>query len=119
MNKRKFWYIPAMIVGGIGLCFLLSLAMMYLWNWLMPEIFHLPSITYWQAIGLFILSRFLFGGWKVHEKSHMRKRRGDDFWHDRFEEKLNSMRPEEKDKFRETWKKHFDSNLNQNSPARS
>jgi hypothetical protein len=119
MYKRKLWHIPAMIVGGVAVGFLLSLAMMYLWNWLMPEIFHLPVITYWQAIGLFILSRFLFGGMKMHGHNNMKGKKGNDFWHDRFEEKLNSMRPEEKDKFRETWKKHFDSNLNQNSPAGS
>jgi len=27
-------------------------AVHYLWNWLMPEIFGLHAITYWQSIGL-------------------------------------------------------------------
>lgn len=34
----------------------------YLWNWLMPEIFGLITITYWQAIGLIILAKIIFGG---------------------------------------------------------
>lgn len=34
----------------------------YLWNWLMPDIFGLTTITYWQAIGLIILSKIIFGG---------------------------------------------------------
>ena len=34
----------------------------YLWNWLMPEIFGLITITYWQAVGLIILSKIIFGG---------------------------------------------------------
>lgn len=34
----------------------------YLWNWLMPDIFGLTTVTYWQAIGLIILSKIIFGG---------------------------------------------------------
>ncbi|HKJ86096.1 MAG TPA: hypothetical protein VKA06_08465 [Spirochaetia bacterium] len=33
---------------------------MALWNWLMPEIFGLTRITYWQAWGLFLLFSILF-----------------------------------------------------------
>lgn len=33
-----------------------------LWNWLMPGIFHLPAIGYWQGVGLLVLSWILFGG---------------------------------------------------------
>lgn len=35
---------------------------MWLWNWLMPVIFNLPTITVWQALGLDILFGLLFGG---------------------------------------------------------
>jgi hypothetical protein len=34
---------------------------MLLWNWLLPTLFGLPTITLWQAFGLLILSRMLFG----------------------------------------------------------
>ncbi len=34
----------------------------YLWNWLCPELFKLPSITLVQAIGLTALCRVLFAG---------------------------------------------------------
>ena len=37
-------------------------AVLYLWNWLMPAIFGLRAITYWQAVGLMGLSWILFGG---------------------------------------------------------
>jgi len=33
---------------------------MLLWNWLMPLIFHLPKINFWQALGLNLLFGFLF-----------------------------------------------------------
>lgn len=36
----------------IGLHFLLAWAFEDLWNWLMPLIFHLPTLTYWEAFGL-------------------------------------------------------------------
>lgn len=37
-----------------------ALPTMWLWNWLMPEIFNLIEITFWQALGLVILSSILF-----------------------------------------------------------
>ena len=43
------------IVAIVGLAILFGYVIMWLWNWLMPEIFDLPVITYWQAVGLFIL----------------------------------------------------------------
>lgn len=58
--------IAGMVVGGIALAvlfaFLFGWAVMLLWNWLMPEIFGLPSITYWQGWGLVLLSHILLKG---------------------------------------------------------
>ena len=39
---------------------LLGLPLQLLWNWLMPTIFGLPTITFWQAMGLNILASILF-----------------------------------------------------------
>jgi len=60
---------PIIIVGivlfgivAIGaLAILFGYILMSLWNWLMPELFDLPMITYWQAVGLFFLAKILFG----------------------------------------------------------
>lgn len=38
---------------------ILALPTMLLWNWLMPEIFGLPTIGFFQALGLLLLSGFL------------------------------------------------------------
>ena len=35
---------------------------MYLWNWLVPLLFHGPVVTFLQALGLLVLSKILFGG---------------------------------------------------------
>lgn len=60
---RPWVHIP-LIIGGIilfvGLAFLFGFVVMWLWNWLMPDIFGLPEITYWQAWGLLVLSHILF-----------------------------------------------------------
>jgi hypothetical protein len=48
-------------LGGIGLLFLFGWIVMLLWNWLMPEIFGLKAVSYWQAWGLLLLSCILFG----------------------------------------------------------
>jgi hypothetical protein len=50
-----------MVVGIFAVAALLfGLPLMLLWNWLMPVIFGLPTITFWQAVGLNFLSSTLF-----------------------------------------------------------
>jgi hypothetical protein len=39
---------------------------MLLWNALLPAIFGIAAINYWQSAGLIILSRLLFGGFGKH-----------------------------------------------------
>lgn len=52
------------IIGIIGLFVLIlilnPLLIMLLWNWLMPAIFGLATISFWKACGLYILSAILF-----------------------------------------------------------
>jgi hypothetical protein len=60
---------------GLGLLALAGWVIMLLWNWLMPEIFGLKAINYWQAWGLFALSSILFKGWGSSSGSSDRKRK--------------------------------------------
>ncbi len=88
------------IVGGIALFFLLfGFGTMLLWNWLVPSLFQGPTIVFWQAIGLLALSKILFGGYggKWGRRGHCGNR-GQ--WKYRMEERLKSMTPEEKEKFK-------------------
>jgi len=51
----------AALIGLVAIVIvLLGYPLMLLWNWLMPNIFGLPEITFWQAIGLNLLSTILF-----------------------------------------------------------
>ena len=51
-------------IGAVGVLALLiimqAVPVYYFWNWLMPQLFNLPLITFWQALGLLILSSALF-----------------------------------------------------------
>lgn len=49
------------ILLGIGIAFLVGYLVMRLWNWLMPELFDLPLISYWQAVGVLVLAKIIFG----------------------------------------------------------
>lgn len=50
------------ILFFIALFALAGLAVMYLWNLLIPSVIGWSAINYWQAIGFMILTRLLFGG---------------------------------------------------------
>ena len=50
----------AAILMIVLVALILGFPLMWLWNWLMPGIFNLPEITFWQALGLNALSTILF-----------------------------------------------------------
>ena len=55
-RRRRYFIPPIILIALTGF----SLITMLLWNSLFPVIFHLPQISFWQAVGLLILSRLLF-----------------------------------------------------------
>jgi hypothetical protein len=65
------------IVVGAGLIILFGFVTMSLWNWIMPRIFGLPLIGYWEAWGILLLSCILFGrlGGRGGHSERGRKRR--------------------------------------------
>ncbi len=74
-----------LVVGGVVLAavlaFLFGLVVMLLWNWLMPALFGLHALTYWQAWGLVLLAHILFKagpGHRGHERAE------DERWRNRF-----------------------------------
>lgn len=56
-------------LAAAGFAFLFGYFVMLLWNWLMPAIFDLTTITFWQAAGIVLLARLIFGGFK-HGPNH-------------------------------------------------
>lgn len=90
------------IVVGIALFVpLFIFGTMYLWNWLVPSLFHGPVITFWQTIGILVLSKILFGGFgKKMGRNHNRHSN----WKQRMNEKMGNMSQEEKEEFKQRLK---------------
>lgn len=91
----RFLKILKIIVLVLAIAALLSFIVMHLWNWLMPVIFGLHTITFWQALGLLLLSKILLAG--LHCGPH---RHGH--WRDRMMRRWEAMTPEEREKFRQS-----------------
>lgn len=58
MDKVVVFLLALAMICLFGL--VLALPTMWLWNWLMPIIFGLVKITFWQALGLNILCGIFF-----------------------------------------------------------
>ena len=76
-------------IAGVCLAALFALLfgwlVMLLWNWLMPSLFGIKAITYWQAFGITILAKILFSGFHGHHgnshKADHIHRKVDHRWH--------------------------------------
>lgn len=76
--------------------FLFGWITMILWNWLMPSIFDgARAITFWQSLGLLLLSKILFSGFGG-------KRWGGQamHWKQKYQSRLSAMSPEERERFK-------------------
>ena len=58
---KKVVKVIAMVILGVVIFLLANYLLMRLWNWLMPDLFGVGTVTYWQALGVFILAKLLFG----------------------------------------------------------
>ncbi|WP_051941675.1 hypothetical protein [Maribacter forsetii] len=57
----KAFKILFFVLLGLAIAFLVGYIVMRLWNWLMPDIFGLPQIDYWKALGILLFSKIIFG----------------------------------------------------------
>jgi len=78
----------SLVIGGVILAallaFLFGLIVMALWNWLMPGIFGIRAISYWEAWGLVLLAHILFKAGRWDHRSSHRERPRDEEWKERF-----------------------------------
>jgi len=85
----KFALFAALFVAVFGF------VVMRLWNWLAPALFGWHVIGFWQAIGILVLSKILFGGFRGGPGRHLH-------WRRRMMERWEQMTPEEREKFRQS-----------------
>jgi hypothetical protein len=103
-NMRKKKWIAIIFLAPLGIALFIWIGgelVMHLWNWLLPTLFGWRQITFWQAFGLLALCRILFGGVSARgsQRSGMRRR-----IRERMDERWERMTPEEREKFRQSWR---------------
>ena len=96
--KGRFFFIP---IGAAAILALVSFVVMHLWNNLLPDILHVGTITFWQAMGIFVLCKILFGfgpkGGRGGGAPWMRRKQ-------MMQERLAGMTAEERERFKEQMK---------------
>ncbi len=94
---KRHWVFGAikMMTFAVVLVLVAGVAVMLLWNALVPAIFGTAPITWLQAVGLLVLARLLVGGRRAFG--------GHYGWRRRWESKVAAMSPEERQK----WKEEF------------
>lgn len=88
--RTKVLLIVAGVVMVPAFLALFGAVTMWLWNWLMPTIFKLPEIGFWQAIGLLLLSHIFFKGGRAGRMGRAQWRRA------KLRERMREDEPEAK-----------------------
>ncbi|QKJ32325.1 hypothetical protein HQ865_22040 [Mucilaginibacter mali] len=94
--RGRFIFIPLAVAAFLSL---ISFVVMQLWNCLLPGILHVTVITFWQAMGIFILCKILFGFGKGGRGFGGRD--GGPWMRHKMEEKFKHMSPEQREKFKQ------------------
>lgn len=95
-NKRGFLFIiPFIILFG------LTGIVMWLWNSILPNVIDVHTVTYWQAMGILVLSKILFGGFGGFRNHHTHSHKKHFF------NKIKNMSPEERENFKRQWRERF------------
>ena len=90
---RKLFFIIPMILLGIGV---FGGAVMLLWNNVLAVVLHISTVSFWQALGILVLSKILFGGFRgAHFGRHQ--------WKQKMQQRWEGMTPEEREKFKQEW----------------
>jgi Ca2+/H+ antiporter, TMEM165/GDT1 family len=101
--KRRFWFGKAVMILVFCTAFvmLFSYIVMRLWNGILPDVLGVRMISFWQAMGILVLSKILFSGFGgfAHKKEQFKNR-----FRQRMLNKWENMTPEEKEKFKNEWK---------------
>jgi hypothetical protein len=94
---RRNWVAKGLTIALFAVLFftLFGYVVMRLWNWLTPALFGWHLITFWQAMGILVLSKILFGGFRGGSGGHRH-------WRHRMRERWGRMTPEEREKFRQS-----------------
>src|ERR1700674_2288779 len=98
--NRNFWAKRILLIIVIAplAIFVFGYIVMWLWNNALAPVLHISTITFWQGLGILVLSKILFSG--PMGKSGPRR----SYWKRRMMRKWQNMTPEEREKFKQDWK---------------
>lgn len=107
-HKKKFWLIFPFVLIAIGLFIWFF---QWLWNSILPDVLGVKSISYWQAFGILIISKILFGSYGGKKRFGGNSSCDDSpksTWKQKWESKFCDNE-EEREKFKAIWKQRFGS----------
>lgn len=96
-KARKVVMIAFFGILAIGL---FTFLVMSLWNAILPGVINVSPISFWQALGILVLSKILFGGFRGGGGWSGRSGR----WNQEMKSKWSAMTPEEREKFKQQWR---------------
>ena len=101
MGRGRFVFIPVMAAAFLAL---ISFVVMQLWNNLLPDIIHVRTVNFCQAMGIFILCKILFGFGRMGRGGGFGHKR--EMFKNRLAERVKDMSPEDRARFEERFKEH-------------
>jgi hypothetical protein len=96
MNRKM--HILAHVLWGLAAVAGFSAIVMLLWNAIVPPVFGIAGVDFWQALGLFVLCRILFGSFSG-AIGGVRHGMGFHLHQNPIREKWQKMTPEEREEF--------------------
>lgn len=96
--------IPLIILGVLAVITLVTFIVMGLWNSILVPVLSIHTINFWQALGILVLSKILFGGFHGRGKWGRHRDDPNHLWKKEMMSKWKTMSPEERDKFKQEWK---------------
>lgn len=102
MNNRFKGKIALFVLLAICIFAVVSGLVMWLWNSILPEVIGAKMLNFWQAAGILVLCKILFGG------CNAKKSFGGEKFRRLKEESKTVLTADEKLKFKEMWKQRCD-----------
>ena len=100
-NKKKFHPVKILAITSMVVLFVgvAGGVVMFLWNTIIPDVTGWKPLTFWQAVGILILFKILFGGIGQGSGRHHRRRSR---WRE-MRHKWKNMNPAERKEMKEKW----------------
>jgi len=98
---KKFWIKKGLMMGTffVAAILLFTVVVMGLWNAILPAVLGVKTITFIQALGILVLSKILFGGFRGGWRGGPRHE-----WKQNMKAKWDTMTPEQREQFKAEWK---------------